>query len=559
MVGGTPSSSVTMTDPEISWDLSSMVGGSAPEEVKKKMDAIGEELDAFIPKHLEELATLAPAELAKAITAFEDLLLRALDLINYGNLRFNACTSDKEAIQLSAWSRDLRGKYDATRTTLKIRFGKRVQEDPSLLDAPELANYRHYLIRLLKEAPYHLSEDAEKVVIEKDINGIRLFSSLRGSWVAKKTFDVEVKGEAKKLTASELSALRVNPDRETRRMATVTLYKSLADDNLLHGMALRSICADHMKMVKIRGMPSPMTQSFLDQDVDAETIDALLEAIEGTSSSFHEFIKLKAKVMGLPKLEGHDVIAPMTENPVWIFDWDQARKIVTEAFATFDSELGAVIDDMFASKRIDAANRVGKTTGAYCASHPSARASFVQMTFNNTINDVYTLAHELGHAAQGHITKRMQSPINWNTSSCLAEMGSIFGELLLTDKLLEMSETDEQKKEILGQVLYGYFYVVYYVGMRALFEKSLYETIDSGKIIDAETACILWDAAKKRIFGDTVDWTEWMEYEWARIPHHFMPNFRFYNYSYSLHRMWALLLSIPLRKRGQSSLNDLNP
>ena len=297
-----------------------------------------------------------------------------------------------------------------------------------------------------------------------------------------------------------------------------------------------------------------MTQSLLDQDVDEEAIITLLSTIEKTSDSFREFLKLKAKVMGLDKLAGYDVIAPMTTDPVWEFDWEKARKTVIDSFTSFDPHIGKVVEGMFRDKRIDAANRVGKTYGAFCARHSGAKSSYVFLSFNEAIDSVYTLAHELGHAAQGHVTYNKQRPLNWRTSSCLGEMGSIFGELLLTDKLLSMSKTKEEKMEILAHVLGGYFYTVYYVGLRALFERSIYDAIAEGKIIDAETACSLWNAAKDRIFADSVDWIEFMEYEWARIPHHFIPNYRFYNYSYSFAQMLVFALYEAYKQEGPAFL-----
>jgi oligoendopeptidase F len=95
--------------------------------------------------------------------------------------------------------------------------------------------------------------------------------------------------------------------------------------------------------------------------------------------------------------------------------------------------------------------------------------------------------------------------------------------------------------------------------VRALFEKSVYDSIKAGKTIDAETACDLWDAAKKRIFGDVVDWTEWMEYEWARIPHHFIPNFRFYNYSYSFAQMLVFALYNAFKEEGPAFMDRFKP
>ena len=252
----------------------------------------------------------------------------------------------------------------------------------------------------------------------------------------------------------------------------------------------------------------------------------------------------------MKKLAGYDVVAPISDKPMWNFNWEQARKLTIDAFKNFDNEMGDVVEKMFTKRQIDAVNRVGKTNGAFCAVWPGAKSSFIMLTYNETLNDVYTLAHENGHAVHGHLSSHNQTLLNWGASACVAETGSIFGELLLTENLLTMAETKEQKIELLASILNDYFYTVYYVGMRALFEKSIYEKIKEGKLIDAETACDLWNTAKERVFGNSVDWSEHMEYEWARIPHHFIPNYRFYNYSYCFAQMLVYALYAVYKERG---------
>ncbi|MHA1949288.1 MAG: M3 family metallopeptidase [Candidatus Thorarchaeota archaeon] len=525
-----------------SWDLSPMVNGASADEVKKLLDKLVVEAEEFAGKYYDSISSMDASKIKQMLTELEVFYVKAWDATNYGRLRFSAQSTDKEASQLNGWSRQTISKIEQIQTPLTLRLGQLVLEKPELLEDEKLADFKHYLERLRAEAPYLLSEEEERVIIQKDLYGIQLISQLRSSWVSEKMFEVELDGEMKQMPFPQLDALRMNPDRNVRRMATRILYKSLADDKLLHGSSLRSICADHVAMTKTRGQSSPMTQALLDQDVDAETIDSLLSTIEKTSNKFHDFLALKAKFMGIDQLEGSDVVAPFTTDPVWNFNWDEARKLVVDSFASFDPEVGTVIEKMYNDRRIDAANRQGKRYGAFCARHSGAKSSYVLMSYNDTMVDLYTLAHELGHAVQGHLTTHKQTPLNYRTSSCLAEMGSIFGELLLTDKILSMSESKEQKIEILSHVLSDYFYVVYYVGLRALFESSLYDTIQEGKLLDADTACDLWTGAKKRIFGDTVAWNEYMEMEWARFGHTFMPNYRYYNFSYSFAQLLVFAL-----------------
>ena len=541
-----------MTESERSWDLSVLVDGAPADKVKELLDTMVDRAKVFTEKYGDTISSMSAADIKEMIESLQNFRIEANDTMAYGRLRFSADTTNKESGQINSWSRQTMSKIGQAMKTLDLNLGKLLSEKPELIQDPGLSEFKHYLERLHNASKYHLSADEEKAIIQKDLNGIQLFSQLHSSWVSEKSFEVEVEGEMKTLTYNELSSLRMNPNRDIRRMATKTLYKSYSDDKLLHAHALRSICADHVAMAKLRGQPSPMTQSLLDQDVDEEAIETLLSVIENTSDKFRDFLKLKGKILGIEKIEGNDVIAPPSENPVWQFSWDEAREIVVDAFASFEPEYGTVVENMFVNERIDSANRKGKTNGAFCARHGKAKSSFVFTSYNETMTDLYTLAHELGHSVQGHVTYHAQSPINWGTSSCLAEMGSIFGELLLTDKILSMAELKEQKIEILSSVLNNFFYTVYYVGLRALFEKSVYAAIEDGKLIDADEACKLWDAAKKRVFADDVEWDDYMEFEWARIPHHFIPNYRFYNYSYSFAQMLVFALYEVYKEEGDA-------
>ena len=541
-----------MTQSERSWDLSVLVDGAPADKVKELYDTLVTQAKSFADQYESKISSMSATDINEMLNSLQDFWVGANDIMAYGRLRFSADTTNKESGQINGWSRQTMSEIGQITKAINLNLGKLLSEKPEMIQEPVLSEFKHHLERLHNASKYHLSVGEEKAIIQKDLNGIRLFSQLQSSWVSEKSFEVEMAGEMKTITYNQLSALRMNPDRDIRRMATETLYKSYSDDKLLHALALRSICADHLAMSKLRGHPSPMTQSLLDQDVDEEAINALLSAIENTSDRFREFLTLKSKIMGIETIEGHDVMAPSSDNPVWHFSWEDARTIVVDAFGSYDPEFGTVVENMFVNERIDSANRTGKTSGAFCAGHGKAKSSFVFTSYNETMNDLYTLAHELGHAVQGHVTYHAQAPLNWGSSACLAEMGSIFGELLLTDKILAMSESKEQKIEILTQVLSNYTYVVYYVGLRALFEKSVYAAIEEGKLVDAETASNLWNAAKKRIFADRVEWNDYMEFEWARIPHHFMPNYRFYNYSYSFAQMLVFALYEVYKEEGDA-------
>ncbi|NHJ13072.1 MAG: hypothetical protein EAX95_05310 [Candidatus Thorarchaeota archaeon] len=541
-----------MSDDDMSWDLSPVVSGTSPEEVHELLQRVIAETEAFSAKYLDKIESMKPETLKKVIEEFESFFVQFSDLSLYCRLSFSANSEDGVAVQLNQWGQEARARFEQLTTPFQFRLGRIAHQSKELVQDPALARYRHYLEKLAAWAPYQLSEEEEKIIVAKDLYGIQLFQELRQTWVSKKKYEVEIDGEKRTLPYSSLSALRMNPDREVRKMASALEYRSYHDDSLLHAYALRSICADHLSMTKKRGMPSPMTQSLLDQDVDERTIESLLSAIKNTADKYQEFLKLKAKILGLEKLAGYDVIAPMITKSTWSLDWANARQLVVDAYTSFDKEMGSIVKDMFDGNRVDAASRVGKRSGAFCASWLKNKTSFVQTTYDKSLNDLSTLAHENGHAVQGHYAQHAQSPLSKSPGHCLAEMGSVFGELLLSERMLNLAESKEQKLEILGELLTRFFYVVYYVGVRVLFEKSVYERIAAGDMIDANTACSLWSGAKASIFGDSVDWeaAEYIDYEWARIPHFYIPNFRFYNYSYSFAQMLVFALYEAYKQEG---------
>jgi oligoendopeptidase F len=194
---------------------------------------------------------------------------------------------------------------------------------------------------------------------------------------------------------------------------------------------------------------------------------------------------------------------------------------------------------MFEMRRIDASPRFGKRNGAFCASWYRGKSAFILQSFNGTLSDVYTLAHELGHATHDYYMARSQTLMNTSVTSTVAETASIFGELLLTDLLLDEAKSDEQRKAVLCLVLDEAGMTAFQVTARVWFEQALYASIEKGEFLDYPTICRHWTRARDRIFGDAVVWFPEMEAEWTMKPHYFMANYRFYNYPYVYAQMFV--------------------
>jgi oligoendopeptidase F len=258
-------------------------------------------------------------------------------------------------------------------------------------------------------------------------------------------------------------------------------------------------------------------------------------------------LRLKAKILKLPKLHGHDFRAPIPDAPDVKFDYDKARSLIIEAYSRFDIDYASAVKDMFAKKHIDATPRQGKMVGGWSWRWYVGKSAFILMNFNGTLSDVYTLAHELGHATHAYYFTRNQTILNCGTPTAqqpmtLAETASTFGELLLTDLLQSQIKSDQEWRAILCGVLDGANLNIYGAATMALFEQSLYYTIKKGEYLDYKTICRCWVKARDRIDGDAIEYSNDEEAFWTAVPHCYMPNFRFYNYPYVYAQLFVYAL-----------------
>ena len=212
---------------------------------------------------------------------------------------------------------------------------------------------------------------------------------------------------------------------------------------------------------------------------------------------------------------------------------------------------------MFQKQHIDASPRFGKRNGAFCASHYNGKSAYILQSFNGTLSDVFTLAHELGHATHDYYMSRNQTLLNTNVPSVVAETASIFGELLLTDLMLGGAKSDEERKALLCLILDEAGMTTFQVTARVWFEQALYDSIEKGEFLDYKTICSHWTKSRDRIYGDAVTWFPEMEAEWTMKPHYYMANYRFYNYPYVYAQMFVYSLYERYLEEGKAFVPKL--
>lgn len=539
-----------MTKAEDVWDLSQMVEFDDPSYVSEQLTYAISVYQEFREKHRGKVTNYDENQVLSLLQEMDKLELHSEGARKYAYLTYQANMNADSAAELMNKYQNAISEIGQATAFVDIELGKLLMEKPSLLEDTLLAEYKHYLERIKRCSPHTLSEEMERAIIAKDLNGIRAWERLFGDWLATREFEIEIDGELKVMPFTKIVQLYMSPNRDLRRRANEVVFGTLKKDLLLWSSAMCSIMSDHIQVSRMRKWNSPIEQSLTDNDVDDKTISSLLDTIEKNTHVLHRYLRLKAKVLGLEKLGNWDIEAPLSDVPEMKFSWNDSRRLVVETYCDFDEEVGSWIDEMFERRHIDGEVRLGKRPGAFCMDWHVGKSAYILQSFNGTMGDVFTQAHELGHAMHAYLGTRAQTPLNYEIGMCIAETGSIFGTLLLTEKLLESTKSKEEKRAILASVLDDFGEATFQVSARAFFETSFYDAIENGKFLDGEKIADLWVAARDRIYGDEVEWLPDMRYWWTFKLHFYIPNFRYYNYPYVYAQLFVYAMYRLYKKQG---------
>jgi oligoendopeptidase F len=530
---------VAKNENEVSWNLTDLFPSVEGDNIEEAIEQAKASANAFEKTYRGKISQLDSVSLLNCLRQFEAFEVEIGDVSLFAGLSFAANMTAPEVQSLFDRVSKLEAELGKQLAFFSLELGALVKAKPEIVAESSLAVFRHMLERVQRRVPHQLSEVEEQLIIEKDQFGVQAWEDLQSKWLNTRMFDVVVKGEKKTLSYGEANGLLPHPDRATRESANRSIYGLLGKDGEIFASALRNICNDWVTVSKRRKYASPMEASLLNNDTEQGIIDNLLKTVEDGSRVYRRYLKMKAKLMGLPVLGNHDIVAPLPDTPEQKFTFDESRDLIVKAYSHFDTQYATAVKEMFTNRHIDALPRFGKRNGAFCASWYRGKSAFILDSFNGALTDVYTLAHELGHATHDYYMSRSQSLMNTSVTSTVAETASIFGELLLTDLMLEEANSDEQRRTVLCHVLDEAGMTAFQVTARVWFEQALYRSIQQGEFLDYPTICRHWTTARDRIFGDAVTWLPEMEAEWTMKPHYYMANYRFYNYPYVYAQMFV--------------------
>lgn len=511
-----------------SWDLSDLYTSPADPRIEADLKKVQEGAERFAADYQGKLASLSGADLAKAISTYETLQELPGRIISYAVLLFSADSANPVNGQFYQTMSE-RLTALGTKTLFFTLELNRIEDDAlaEKLKAPALAHYASWLADLRVFLPHQREDVIEQLFMEKDVTGHSAWTRLFDETISGLKLDVE--GEELSLSAA-LNKLS-DADRSVREAAAKAVAKAMEANEKLFALVLNTIAKDKAIDDEWHAYSYPWSFRNRANMVEDEVVSALVEAVKSSYGRLsHRYYALKAKWLGLEKLEHWDRNAPLPADEDNAISWKRAREIVLNAYGSFSPELADTIKPFFEKNWIDAALRPGKAGGAFSHSTVPSVHPYVLMNFHGKTRDVMTLAHELGHGAHQSLAAK-QGYLLAGTPLTLAETASVFGEMLTFRSLLN-AETDPARRRImLAQKVEDMLNTVVRQIAFHEFEVAFHTERASGEILP-ERISEIWLDVQTRSLGPAFHFTPDYKSFWAYISHFFHSPFYVYAYAF---------------------------
>jgi oligoendopeptidase F len=410
-----------------------------------------------------------------------------------------------------------------------------------------LANYRHHLAAIRRFQPYSLPEREEQLLTRKNLTGIQAFSKLFDELTSSLSYRMELDGEERDFTGEELISLLHHPDAEVRERALTVFLNGHAEQGIVLSTVFNTVALDHGQEMEIRGYSHPMQSTNLGNELSDEAIEHLMGVTEANFPLAQEYFRLKAKLLGMEKLKNSDVYAPVGECHK-TYSYEEAKKLVLDSYSAFNPEYGKLIEKFFSDRRIDVEPRQGKSGGAFCMGLTPKLPPYLLLNFTGNLRDVATLAHEAGHGLH-YLRSGEQTILNYHAPLPLAETASVFGEMMLTSRMLAEETDREVKISLLCATIEDIIATTFRQVVLTRFEQRMHLERKEG-LLTSDRLCTIWWEENGKLFGDSVDMIEPYRWGWSYISHFI--HTRFYCYAYTFAELLVLSLYARYKETGPS-------
>jgi len=512
------------------WDLSDLYPGMGSKEFASDLARAKVEAEAFEADFKGKLQEMAGAgELIKAIKRYEELSDITGRLGSYAFLNYAQNTADPKRGKFLGDCQQALTDLSAKLIFFSLELNQIDDEilNKALKEPGDLARYHYWFDELRKAKPYQLEERVEELFHDKSVTGHGAWNRLFDETMASLKFDVA----GKELGLEATLTLMSDKDEGKRKNAFGGLVKTLENNKRLFTHITNVLAKDKEISDRWRGFKDIADSRHLANSVEREVVDALEQSVtEAYPRLSHRYYAMKAKWFGKEQLNAWDRNAPLPASDERVYDWEQAKEIVMEAYGRFSPRLAEIAQPFFNSGWIDAPVKPGKSPGAFA--HPTAPSvhPYLMLNYLGKTRDVMTLAHELGHGVHQRLAAK-QGPLMAPTPLTLAETASVFGEMLTFRSLLEKSTDPKQRFTLLSSKVEDMLNTVVRQISFYSFERKVHTARRNGELT-GEQLNKMWLETSEESLGPSVKLNEGYEIFWSYIPHFIHSPFYVYAYAF---------------------------
>ena len=541
-------------DPTIAWDLSGLYQSPDDPSWAQDLKSALERASQFQAAYKKaNLSSLGASEFFRALKEYESIQEGGLKPFLYASLLFSEDTQNERCKALLQQAKEQWNELENQLLFFRLALiGLSEEGLQSLLEFQPLQGYEHALHFLRRFRPFTRNEPEEEIINRKNLTGRSAFTTLFDEYTGSFTFRLEVEGEEKELTGSQMLALLYSPDRSLREKAFRTFLQRHGENHLILTSVFNALVLDSQVEDDIRGYRGPMHRTHLENEISPETVELMMEVTESHYSLAQEYSQVKACLLGLPRLKNFDLYAPMPGGKKEV-PFDEAKGLLLQSFQEFHPLFGEISREFFEKRWIDARIRKGKYGGAFCAGMTPSLHPFILQNYTGNLRDVLTLAHEMGHGIHFYLARK-QTLLNFDPPLTLAETASVFGELIMTQALLREERDLAVRQALLGMEIEDMIATVFRQNVLTRFEQEVYRHRREHLLASEEIGNLWWEANAK-LFGDSVEMIPEYRWGWAYISHFI--HSRFYCYSYVFGELVSLALFEKYEEEGPSFLSRL--
>ncbi|NLG91442.1 MAG: M3 family oligoendopeptidase [Acetobacter sp.] len=510
------------------WDLSALYAGMDDPKLHADLAEAEKKAQDFAKQYQGKISGLSGKELADAIATFEVIEEMLGKAGSYASLLFAADSSDAS---ISQFSQSINERLTAISThllffTLELNRLEEADLQEKLKD-PALAHWQPYLRDIRMYRPHQLSDDVEKVLLEKSVTGGQAWCRLFDETIAA----LRVTLDGQEITVGDALNRLSDTNRATREQAGKAVGGVFEKNVRLFALITNTLAKDKSISDNLRHFARPTSSRNLSNMVEDKVVDALVSAVRADYPRLsHRYYALKAKWMGLDKLEHWDRNAPLPGNDDKLIPWSEAKNIVQKAYDGFDPRMGKVINTFLTNPWIDVPPAPGKSPGAFA--HPTVPSAhpYILLNYHGRIRDVMTLAHELGHGVH-QVLAAKQGYFMSDTPLTLAETASVFGEMLTFQSLLDAEKDPQRRRLLLAAKVEDMLNTVVRQIAFYEFETRVHDARKKGELLPEQIGAI-WRSVQTESLGPAFNFTPEYDVFWAYIPHFIHSPFYVYAYAF---------------------------